>query len=97
MMMMMMVTTVRSQDEARRWKERGRILSVEQKRHDLLPECYTIALSFAGDRDTELAGQLYSNRALAFKRLGKWEEALEDARRSVQLLPRWSKVLFHRL
>lgn len=39
---------------------------------------------------------LYSNRSLAFLHMQQYYHALEDAKTTIQLMPRWAKV-FHSL
>ena len=66
---------------------------MEERRDDLLPGCYTVAINFAGQsHDKELLATLYSNRSLAYKRQEKWKESLDDAQKSVEINPKWAKV-----
>lgn len=37
---------------------------------------------------------LYSNRSAAFLELGKYEEALADAKKAVELSPKWAKAYY---
>lgn len=37
---------------------------------------------------------LYSNRSASYASLGKYEDALNDANKCVQIKPEWAKVIF---
>ncbi|XP_074620994.1 uncharacterized protein LOC141879614 isoform X2 [Acropora palmata] len=81
----------RSQDEAKRWKERGKQL-FKENRFNLLVDCYSLAICYAPTSDRELLAQLLCNRSLAHIKNNAFTLALPDAERCVKIQPKWSKT-----
>lgn len=81
----------RSQDEAKRWKERGKQL-FKENRFNLLVDCYSLAICYAPTSDRELLAQLLCNRSLAHTKNNAFTLALLDAERCVKIQPKWSKA-----
>ena len=79
------------QDEAKRWKERGKQL-FKENRFNLLVDCYSLAICYAPTSDRELLAQLLCNRSLAHIKNNAFTLALLDAERCVKIQPKWSKV-----
>ena len=79
------------QDEAKRWKERGKQL-FKENRFNLLVDCYSLAICYAPTSDRELLAQLLCNRSLAHIKNNAFTLALPDAERCVKIQPKWSKV-----
>lgn len=81
------------QDEAERWKERGKTL-FKEKNFPLLIKYYSLAIKFTSPEENflELRSILLSNRSIAYNKTRMYQEALEDAKECVRINPRWSKV-----
>ena len=73
-------------EEVRRLKEEGNLAFKEKRFPDAI-ESYSKAILF--DDTNHL---LYSNRSMAHFHFGKFKESLKDAKRSIELNPKWSKV-----
>eukprot|EP00240_Pyramimonas_obovata_P013701 CAMPEP_0118933648 /NCGR_PEP_ID=MMETSP1169-20130426/12108_1 /TAXON_ID=36882 /ORGANISM="Pyramimonas obovata, Strain CCMP722" /LENGTH=251 /DNA_ID=CAMNT_0006876439 /DNA_START=82 /DNA_END=834 /DNA_ORIENTATION=+ len=66
-------------------KERGNAL-FQRKQYDQALEWYTKAIAEDGT-----VHAVYTNRAAAYFNLGKFQESLQDAEKSVELEPKWTK------
>jgi tetratricopeptide (TPR) repeat protein len=81
------------QDEAERWKERGKIL-IKEGNFELVIKYYTLAIKFTPVEEFygDLRSMLLSNRCFAYNKMKKYFEALADAKECVRINPNWSKV-----
>jgi len=66
-------------------KERGN-QALNAEKFDEAVAAYTEAIALDGQNHV-----LYSNRSAAFAKAGKFQEALEDAEKTIQLNPTWPK------
>lgn len=57
--------------------------------YDLAIEHFTTAIAFGGD--TEFRKLVYSNRSAAYLKIKKYDEALSDATKCVEIDPSWGK------
>jgi len=74
---------------AAEWKARGNA-AIKTSDHDTAIACYTSGIAVVGcDVDAEVL--LYSNRALCFHKVGRYQEAVDDAMRCVDLKPNFIK------
>ena len=67
-------------------KDKGNAALQENRLDDAI-SAYTEAINLDGNNEI-----LYSNRSAAYAKAEKFERALEDAEKAVQLKPSWSKV-----
>ncbi|XP_017003745.2 stress-induced-phosphoprotein 1 [Drosophila takahashii] len=72
-------------DKVNELKERGN-QALNAEKFDEAVAAYTEAIALDGQNHV-----LYSNRSAAFAKAGKFQEALEDAEKTVQLNPTWPK------
>lgn len=68
------------------FKQQGN-LAFAQKNYELAIECFTQAI----DASPAPNHALYSNRSAAFASLKKFDKALEDAKKTVEINPTWAK------
>lgn len=81
-------------DEALVYKEEGNAAFKSENWKDAVAG-YTKAIKVGGDKHTQLA-TFYKNRAAAYLKLEKYENAVNDCTKSLQLEPNDPKALFRR-
>ena len=67
-------------------KAKGNAAMGQQKYEEAITH-YTNAIALDGNNHV-----LYSNRSAAYSNLGKYEEALKDGEKTIELKPDWGKV-----
>jgi len=70
----------------------------KDKYYDLVVKYYSLAMNYVPqttENVDKMSAVLLSNRCAAYLNLEMYDEALEDAKRCVQIEPEWSKVLQH--
>ncbi|KAK9814535.1 hypothetical protein WJX72_007492 [[Myrmecia] bisecta] len=93
----MAAATLGSLDAWLAYKARGD-LAFKQGAFDLAAEEYTGSIDSWGQAtsvpEADQQQKVYANRCLAFQRVQKWQESLEDAKAALQLDPAWLKGWF---